>query len=449
MSTEKNICLIIDIYLIYGIMYKEYLFQNERIFNNMTNGQQKAVLILAAGVPQAVLAEKMRKRGYKIIISDYTQDPVGKSAADVYYRTSTLDVEAIKKIAVEEKVDLIMTVCTDQAMLTVSKVSEELELPCYVSYKTGLEMTNKRYMKDIFAKNGIPSSKYTIVEKSDNLMLDGFRFPLVVKPVDCNSSKGVVKVYNADELEQAVSRAIEYSRTDNAVIEEFFDGEELSCDFFVADGKAKMLTFSRSDKIKSDEKFVIYRSVYPLPYDTPEMRDRITSYAQKIVDAYKLENCPLLMQILYNGKDISVIEFSARTGGAIKYKLIELTSGVDIIEKTIELTINGKTDVEPVRSNKYIRNEFVYINNGEFKELCGFDELKSDNIIDNYYLFHKEGFVSNGANSSGDRICGYTIIADSEEQMIYKHNTVISRIKVLSPSGEDLIRRDILIEEKI
>ena len=38
---------------------------------------------------------------------------------------------------------MICTACTDQALLTVAKVSEELGLPTYISYKTALNVTNK------------------------------------------------------------------------------------------------------------------------------------------------------------------------------------------------------------------------------------------------------------------------------------------------------------------
>ncbi|MBE6543111.1 MAG: ATP-grasp domain-containing protein [Ruminococcaceae bacterium] len=407
----------------------------------------KKALVLAAGVPQAVLAEKLRNRGYYIIMADYTENPVGKDAADKFYRISTLDVEAIRNLAIEENVDLIMTVCTDQAMLTVSLLSEELGLPCYISHKTGLEMTNKKYMKNIFRENGIPSAKYTIVTDDKLSEIKGFSFPMVVKPVDCNSSKGVCKVTNQEDLKAAIRQAIEFSRTNNAIVEEFFEGEEFSCDFFVDGTEAKMLGISLSEKIKSDSKFVIYRSIYPVPYDSPEIREKITKTVQKIVDAYGLSNCPMLVQLLYRDGEISVIEFSARTGGALKYKLIELTSGVDIIEATIDVTLNKKADVKPIPSKKHIRNEFIYLKDGIFDHLEGFEELKQEGIIDNYYLFHTKGCEFNGANSSGDRIGGYTLVADSIDEMKKLHNIAISRMKVISNCGEDMFRRDILKEE--
>lgn len=414
--------------------------------------KQKKALVLAAGVPQAVLAEKLRKRGYYVIMADYTKEPVGVYAADKFYCESTLNVDAIRKIAIDEKVDLIMTVCTDQAMLTVSALSEELGLPCYVSHETGLKMTNKMFMKEMFKKHGVPSANYVILGEDDVKKITngeyGFKYPSVVKPVDCNSSKGVIKVYNCDQLIEAVENAISFSRTNTAVVEDYKTGIELSCDLFISDGNAKLLTVSNSEKIKSDSKFVIYRSIYPVPGVTCELKEKIRDIGQKIADAYGLKNCPMLIQMLYDGNELNVIEFSARTGGCIKYKLIENTSGVDIIDKTIDVTLNGKAHVNVDESPNLVRNEFVYCINGVFDHLEGFEELKNEGVIENYYLLHTKGSEFNGVNSSGDRICAYTIIAKDKHEMIDKHNMAISKMKVISTTGEDMFNRDILVKEE-
>ena len=107
-----------------------------------------------------------------------------------------MDVDRIKQIAQEYSVDLITTACTDQALLTVAQVSEELGLACYISCQCVLNVTNKSYMKRKFESCDIPSARHCIVDSSDNLFekTKHLRWPLVVKPVDCNSSKGVVRV---------------------------------------------------------------------------------------------------------------------------------------------------------------------------------------------------------------------------------------------------------------
>ena len=108
-------------------------------------------LVLAGGLPQIALLNDLKSRGITTVLADYYENPVAKPYADIFYRESTLDLDAIRRVAKEEKVDFITTVCTDQALLTVAKISEELGLPCYIDYETALNVTNKSYMKKIFS----------------------------------------------------------------------------------------------------------------------------------------------------------------------------------------------------------------------------------------------------------------------------------------------------------
>ena len=93
-------------------------------------------LVLAAGFPQIDLVNKLKDRGIETIAADYYIHPVARDYADRFYRISTLDVDEIRKLAVDEKVDFIITVCTDQALLTMSMVSEDLCIPCYLDYES-------------------------------------------------------------------------------------------------------------------------------------------------------------------------------------------------------------------------------------------------------------------------------------------------------------------------
>ena len=187
-------------------------------------------LVLAGGFPQITLIKKLKERGIYTLLADYYESPVAKPYCDKFFRASTLDVEAIQNIAVAENVDFIITACTDQALLTVAKVSENLGLPCYIDYQTALNVTNKQYMKKVFIENNISTAKHTVMGTFDESNIKSMNFPLIVKPVDCNSSKGVKKVLNKEELIPAFETAVNYSRTDTAIVEEYIEGEELSAD---------------------------------------------------------------------------------------------------------------------------------------------------------------------------------------------------------------------------
>ena len=201
------------------------------------------ILVLAGGSDQIALINELKRRGHYIVLVDYFDNPPAKSYADKHIVASTLDVEKVEQIAKSENADLICTACTDQALLTVSYVSEKLGLPCYIDYQTGLNVTNKSYMKKVLLKNNIPTAKFVIVKSPDVSAVNGFTFPLVVKPVDCNSSKGVKKVESLEEFRTYVAEAINYSRTKSAIVEEFKEGIEISADFYIENGVAKFFFF--------------------------------------------------------------------------------------------------------------------------------------------------------------------------------------------------------------
>lgn len=401
-------------------------------------------LVLAGGFPQIALINQLKKRGIFTLLADYYENPVAKPYCDKFYQASTLDVEAIRNIAVEEKVDFIITACTDQALLTVAKVSEELGLPCYIDYKTALNVTNKQYMKKVFAENGVPTAKHTVMGVFDEEKIKDMTYPLIVKPVDCNSSKGVKKVLNKEELIPAFEAAVNYSRTDTAIVEEFVEGEELSADIYIENGVAKLLSISTLDKIPDNDKFVIFRGFYSYE-KTEKVRQIVEKTAQQIADAFGLKNSPMLIQMIYDGEKVSVLEFSARTGGGVKYRLIQRASGFDVLSAVIDLTLGKFPTVNATEpENKFIANEFIYCKPGIFEKLNGFDELKNEGIIADYYLFKWKGAEFDTIGNSGDRVAGFTVQADDLKELKEKHFEAIERMEVLDISGNNMMRKDLL-----
>ncbi len=403
-------------------------------------------LVLAGGFPQIELINEIKSRGIEVLLADYYAEPVAKKYADKFYQVSTLDVDGIREVAKKEKVDFLITACTDQALLTVARVSEEIGLPCYIDYKTALNVTNKAYMKEVFEKNEIPTARHIILEELDKDKISHLRYPLIVKPVDCNSSKGVKKVQNFEELQPAFEKAVEYSRTNTAVIEEFVSGVEISVDIYVENGKANILSVSKSEKIADNDKFVIFRGGYPVKEAEPVM-GLIEDTAQKIADAFGLKNTPMLMQAISDGNTINVLEFSARTGGGVKYIMIEKSSGFNVIKAVVDLTLGIKPHYEKKETAaKYLLNEFIYCKPGIFDRLEGFDELVEEGIMDNYYLFVWKGAEFDKIENSGDRVGGFTVCAETAEELKTRHNIIAGRIKVIGDNGDDIMRHDLLIE---
>lgn len=401
------------------------------------------ILVLAGGSDQIALIQEIKKHGHTVLLADYFENPPARPYADKHFPISTLDIQAVKELAESENVDLITTACTDQALLTVAKVSEEIGLPCYLSYQTALNVTNKAYMKKVMIQQNIPTSKYII---TDNLNIETtahLQYPLVVKPVDCNSSKGVKRVENQEQLSTALTDAIHYSRTSTAIVEEFKTGTELSVDCYIENGIAKLLSVTSSNKIKNTDSFTIIQSYYPaIPSDT---ETEILLIAQQITKAFNLKNTPLLIQMIYDGKDFFVVEFSARMGGGSKYKLIEYLSGVDIMKEYVNLVLGNPVHISPQKKVKYACMNYIYCTPGILHQIKNLDLLKSQADIQEYFVYKTQGMKIEKANTSSDRAAGFLITASNLKDMMKKLQKANDTIQVLDPQGKDIMKHDIYL----
>ncbi len=401
-------------------------------------------LVLAGGLAQIELILQLKKRGITTILADGNANAPAVPYADKAVQIAIFDIEAVKELALKEQVDFLITVCADQVLLVVAQVSEELGLPCYIDYQTAQNVSDKKYMKRIFWENNIPTSRYFELDTLDWDKIEQLSYPMVIKPVDAYSSRGVRKVWNREELTQYFAEAAQISRTGGVLVEEFVAGEEISVDVYVEGGVAKLLCVSNSEKITDDGRFIIFRGRYPV-FVSDEVMGKIQQVAQQIADAFGLVDSPMLIQMICDGKDVSVLEFCARTGGNMKYLLINRACGFDVIKAVIDLTLGEKPHVEmSAPQAKYIVNDFIYCKPGVFDRLDGFDELMAEGILTDYKPLRPRGMQVRGVTSSSDRIAGFTVMADTLEEFNEKHRRVVAETRVLDENGVDIMRHDLL-----
>ena len=404
-------------------------------------------LVLCGGMSQLNLVENLKRRGVDVVLADVNPLAPAVKYADYFFPVSTLDVDGIRKLAIEEKVDYILSVCADQMLLVAAQISEELGLPCYIDYQTAMNVSNKEYMKKIFINNGIPTSRHIVRSKINVSDVEGMQWPLIVKPVDCYSSKGVKKVCNEIELTNAFNDAIRLSRTNTAVIEEYVTGDELSVDLYIENGEAKILCIRILDKIPEGNGFITCRGRYPV-FLSKNLQVEICNIGQRIADSFGLKNTPMLIQMKADGDKLSVIEFCARTGGGIKYRLIPHVAHFDVVDAVVELTFGRKPHYDNWKLNKYIIDEFIYCSQGEFDHLEGFAELQKEGIIEHWVQFKEKGHIFSNISSSGDRVAYFSIESATLDELEQKYKMASERVKAFSTMGEDLIRHDIMQYKK-
>lgn len=207
-----------------------------------------SVFILGAGLMQRPAIDAAHELGLSAVVADGNPKAPCAALADTFVHIDLKDREALLAYARTIKDDLkaVFTAGTDFSA-SVSFVAENLGLKSH-SFEAALNASDKIRMRGAFAANGVPSPAFRelTTENSRSMLAEDAPsfFPLVIKPVDNMGGRGCRMVNSADELQEAVTDALKYSRSGRAVFEDYMDGPEFSIDALVFNGEVTITGFA-------------------------------------------------------------------------------------------------------------------------------------------------------------------------------------------------------------
>lgn len=403
-------------------------------------------IVLGGTNPHIALIENLKERGYYTILVDYNENPVAKKVADEHIRESTLDFDKILQISIEKDAKLVISACIDQANVTACYVAEKLDLPRPYSYETVLKVTDKALMKNLMLENGISTSKF--INVCDLKELDNFdlSFPVVVKPSDSTGSKGVRKANNQEELLKFAKNAFEISRNGKVIVEEFVEGFEVSVDCFIQDHMPEILMLRKKYSIIDHGNSVItsYASIAPANISF-KANAKINIIVDQIVKTFDLTTTSLLVQVMVNEDDVSVIEFAPRVGGGLSFQTVKLNTGFDILDATVNSYLGKKTIIEYTMPKTIYSANNIYANPCIFGEVVGYEKLLEKKVIDQFYVYKTKGMEIGNDLASKDRIGSFIIKATSEEEAKNKVRQTFENLNAYDINGNSIMRKDIHI----
>lgn len=304
----------------------------------------KKLLILGAGIYQVPLIKTAKRMGIHTIVCSIPGNYPGFELADQVYYENTVDSDAILKIAREEKIDGIVTAGTDVCIPTVGAVCDALGLRGLSSEAASIS-ANKRLMKRAYEKEGVRSAKFREIAVDDLEYagkLDGLEFPLIFKAVDSSGSRGITRVDSPEEFDAARQCALDNTRSDHYLVEEFIEGEEFGAQAFVQDGKLEFVLPHGDYVFKGNTGVPVGHFA---PYD---LSDDIVSDCKetlaKAIHAMKLNNCAINADFILRDGKTYVLEIGGRSGATCLAELVAIYYDFDYYEKIIRVALGEEVD---------------------------------------------------------------------------------------------------------
>ena len=300
----------------------------------------KKLAILGASYLQKPLVEKAIELGIETHCFAWdNKDAICKDISHYFYPISVLEKELILKKCEEINIDGITTIATDICVPTICFVAEKMNLIAN-SYLSGIISTNKAKMREAFFLNDVNSPKSIALCKFNSEDFKGFEFPLIVKPTDRSGSRGVVKVYDFNELEIGIKMALEQSTEKRVVVEEFISGIEVSVESISWRGEHYILAIT--DKITTGEPYFVELAHHQPSQLAECFKVSIIAETLKALDALKIKFGASHSEFkIFNNGSIVAIEVGARMGGDfIGSHLVQLSTGYDFLKGVINVSLN-------------------------------------------------------------------------------------------------------------
>lgn len=385
----------------------------------------KKILLLGGSLQQIPSILKAKELGVYTITCDYLPENPGHQYADEFYNVSTTDKEAVLELAQKLEIDGIVAYASDPAAPTAAYVAEKMGLPGN-PYESVNLLTQKDLFRAFLAEHNFNTPKAKGYETYEEILaeIDEFKFPIMVKPVDSSGSKGVVKVYNKDELKAAVEEALSYSRGKRMVVEEFIQkkGYQVSGDGFSVDGKLVFTSYGNElYSGNGTREYVALGEFWPTLL-SPEMKKKVDDELQKLITALGMRTSAYNIEVIIDeNDDVYVLELGPRNGGSYIPQLIQYATGVDMVEYTIKGALGEDcssiqmTDTKGVWSNYMILSK----SSGIFEELWFEPEFKENNLIEVHCTCEK-----------GEEVYAYQNTTHSLGTILFKAETVEEMLEI-------------------
>jgi biotin carboxylase len=411
----------------------------------MSDSLNKPVaLVLGGTYPHRELVLNLIRRGYQTILVDYLPNPSAKELADEHIQESTLDVDVVLNIARERHAEIVISVCIDQANVTAARVSEILGLSAPYSGDIAEAVTHKILMKQRMLDHGIPTSRFISGSCLEDLLGHGLQYPLIIKPVDSNSSKGIQQIIDVSQLSSAVAAALEVSRCNELILEEFVEGSEVGVDCYIEDGQAHILISKERRKIPQAQttEQQIYGCFWPSDL-ADRHRAEFKVIAESIARAFNLKNSPLMLQAIVNERGINVIEFGARFGGGESFRIIKLATGVDVVDLSIDCFLKRKPKLDIKISEHYYAENFIYVQPSVFDSVGYINGQEPCDELEYLHVYRKSGTPVGEKLSSNNRIGAFAVKGIDHAEVLNKLKQVIDVIEAYDTDGHAIMRKDI------
>lgn len=412
----------------------------------------KKLLMLGSNVGAADMVKYAKENGAYTIVADYydMERSEAKAVADKAIMVSTADTETLSKLIEEEKIDAVLAGISEFNLLKAMELSEKHNLLFYCNLEQWEKIEHKEEFRKLCMQNEVPCpATYFVGKKLDENILQEIKYPLVIKPVDCSTSKGVHICKNQVELLNNYEDSINSSSKGLIIVEEFVEGNEFTTHYTICNGKATLSCIDNRYPVAVHEGKVTtipVARIYPSMYIDNYIQN-VNESMVRLCESIGIKNGVLFVQGIYNEeKDCFwIFEAGLRSAGESPNRFISKINGLDYLHGIVDYVLLGESNIDLKQEDPYMKGKCCGIisfvaRHGKVGEIKGLEEAvaKVPSVI-SYESRYPVGSVTPDTDTLRQLMIRFVMICDSREQMMKDVAYLNENISVLNDKGENMV----------
>ena len=329
------------------------------------------------------------------VITEFIDDKGLESASKVYQANSKVPQEALHAAKIiwnnGFKFEAVLSLCWDcpESVSLIADYFNLAGLPIEIA-----RISSDKYKRSQkFFQNNIPSPKFYRVSSIKELiqLRNRINYPIVLKPLNLSSSKGVVRVDSDEKLIESYYYTLSFYENvekREIIVNEFIEGIEYSVEGLMIN--SKLFLTGISERIFEYEKyypnFVEVGDVIPAGL-TNSQEKRVKKIVEDAALALRINNGVVKADLIKSktGK-FYVLELTPRLGGPrFGTEMIPLSNGTNLLKAYIQQLLNEEIDKNLLtpKYNKGVVNRSLLLNEGIISKVT-FNNLQN---IEGFYDF--------------------------------------------------------------
>lgn len=412
----------------------------------------KKLLVLGGTSASYDLVKIAKSMGIYVIVTDNsTQTSLTKNLADEIVSISTADICGLVDFVKKNNIDGAFCGPSEFNIGNLVKLCKEANLPCYCTPEQWALCSNKKTFKEYCIKNDVPTAQeYTIKSFTDEISDKNVEYPVIVKPVDGCSSKGISICHNRKEVLKAYNLALAASACKHVIIEQYIGngGSIFSFRYILDNGKYyPYLAFDTYIVDPIERKYLISAFTYFPSRHIDTFKNTLDANVRRMFADMGLKNGVAFIQAIpYKGK-IYCHEMGYRLSGGMIYKITKSLMGINDMEMMIRFALGEPIisdeevqRIKTINSNKSIAQLMIPLNCGTIMSIEGLDEIRSLEGVDDFLQYYNVGdtIEKKHLGTLAQHFGRFTLSAQTQDSIINLVNRIQCLLKIVDTEGNNM-----------